>query len=180
MKAIIRFLARISGVEDDIRNETTEHIGGQLRNESHWFTGLYNGNEIDEVQPIFAALFKIGDSLEKKHRFDVSRIRDEVVEWIREGNKLEQIGRTEAYGEVSPLNAPGYTQAGTTLEELLRMQVEDVSPVTDKKVKFSPDFIISVQDVTEDGVEIIVHANGYSSETLDFCVKQNHLKPLGV
>lgn len=63
-----------------------------------------------------------------------------------------------------------------SLEELLRMKVQskrlDGSPVG-----VSPDFRIAVQEETENGVRVIVHADGYDSETLDLIVERDSVRP---
>ena len=61
-----------------------------------------------------------------------------------------------------------------TLEQLLRMKVE-----TESGVEYSPDFRVAVQSENHESVRIIVHANGHSSETLDFIVKGNSIIPIG-
>ena len=45
------------------------------------------------------------------------------------------------------------------LEELLRMKIDGISVVTDKPIEFSPEFRVAVQEVTDEGVRIIIHAN---------------------
>ena len=57
-----------------------------------------------------------------------------------------------------------------TLEELLNTKVVD-----DNKIEFTPDFRVSVQNETEEGIHIIIHPYGYNGETLDFYVKGNTL-----
>lgn len=66
-----------------------------------------------------------------------------------------------------------------TLEELLKMKIDSVSPVTQQPVQYSPDFRMAVQGECDDGVHVIIHAYGHSSETLDFVVVGNELRPLG-
>lgn len=65
-----------------------------------------------------------------------------------------------------------------TLEELLRMTVKSPAPVTGGEVDVSPDFRIAVQEVTGESVRVIIHASGHSSDTLDFHVVGNELRPL--
>lgn len=71
-----------------------------------------------------------------------------------------------------------------TLEQLLRMQVTTLPngvPLRDKHgfpVKISPDFRIAIQDITDHGVRIIVHASGYDSDTLDFWVCGDKLEKI--
>lgn len=64
------------------------------------------------------------------------------------------------------------------LETLLRMQVEDVSLVSGETISYSPEFRVAVQQIGEGGVHIIIHADGHSSDTLDFIVSGNELKGL--
>jgi len=66
---------------------------------------------------------------------------------------------------------------GSTLEELLRMQVP-VGPgcMNPPDTLMSPDFRIAVQEITSDGVRVIIHASGHDSDTLDFIVKGNDLE----
>jgi hypothetical protein len=62
----------------------------------------------------------------------------------------------------------------STLQELLHMQIDGINQVTGETIKYSPDFLISVQEIRPDGiVKIIVHPDGYSGETLDFLVDGN-------
>jgi hypothetical protein len=64
------------------------------------------------------------------------------------------------------------------LEELLRMTVKGKNAVTQETVNYPPEFVIKVQDVRDAGVRVIVHADGHNSETLDYLVTGNTLKPL--
>lgn len=77
-----------------------------------------------------------------------------------------------------------------TLEELLRMRVDLERSDSESTIEITPDFRIAVQDLNKDlnplgierfdavkGVHIIVHANGYNSDTLDFVVSGNKLIP---
>lgn len=63
-----------------------------------------------------------------------------------------------------------------TLEELLRMQVSVAH--SSSYINISPEFRIAVQRITEDGVRIIIHANGHDSDTCDFIVKNDELTAL--
>lgn len=58
-----------------------------------------------------------------------------------------------------------------TLEQLLRMTVP-VGPgcVAPEGTPMSPDFRIAVQEITADGVRVIVHPMGHNGETLDLNV----------
>ena len=66
-----------------------------------------------------------------------------------------------------------------TLEELLRMTVP-VGPgcVAPEDTQMTPDFRIAVQGVSSDNVRIIIHAQGHDSDTLDFDVFGNELRPI--
>ena len=62
-----------------------------------------------------------------------------------------------------------------TLEELLRMQV-DATDKDGKRIKITPDFIISVQDERDGKIRIIIHPIGHSGETLDRLVSGDILE----
>lgn len=65
------------------------------------------------------------------------------------------------------------------LEQLLRMTVPvPAGCVAPEGTPMSPDFRVAVQEVTEEGVRIIVHAYGHDSETLDILVRGNTLQQL--
>lgn len=66
-----------------------------------------------------------------------------------------------------------------SLEDLLRMKINGTSGVTGEPVKFSPHFTVSVQGEIGGGVHFIIHADSYNSETLDFIVFQDEIKPYG-
>lgn len=69
-----------------------------------------------------------------------------------------------------------------TLESLLRMTV----PAQDKDgkvIQITPNFRLSVQETKamvngEPGVRIIIHADGHTSDTLDYVVAGDDLLPL--
>lgn len=63
-----------------------------------------------------------------------------------------------------------------TLEQLLRMQVKAPRVIPGSDTKYSPDFRVAVQEVTNDGVRIIIHPHGHDGETLDFVVTGNELR----
>jgi hypothetical protein len=65
-----------------------------------------------------------------------------------------------------------------TLEQLLRMEIKGKSPVSKEDISYPPEFRVAVQSKTDDGVHIIIHANGHNSETLDFIVRGNKLLPM--
>ena len=65
-----------------------------------------------------------------------------------------------------------------TIEDLLKMQVDGVSPVSGKDITFSPEFRVSIQRITEYGVHFIIHANGHNSPTLDLIANGNKLSEL--
>ena len=65
------------------------------------------------------------------------------------------------------------------LEQLLRMTVPvPAGCVAPEGTPMSPEFMVSVQEIAEDGVRIIVHACGHDSETLDRWVISDHLLTL--
>jgi hypothetical protein len=71
-----------------------------------------------------------------------------------------------------------------TLEGLLRMTV----PAKDKDgndIQITPEFRLSVQETKamvngEPGVRIIIHADGYNSDTLDYVVSGDELLSLNI
>jgi hypothetical protein len=65
----------------------------------------------------------------------------------------------------------------TRLEDLLRMTV----PAKDKDgnaIEMTPGFRVSVQRKNDDGVHFIIHADGHNSDTLDYIVSGDVLRPL--
>ena len=65
------------------------------------------------------------------------------------------------------------------LEQLLRMTVPvPAGCVTPEGTPMSPEFRVSVQEVRDDGVRVIIHAFGHDSETLDLLVRGNTLQQL--
>lgn len=66
-----------------------------------------------------------------------------------------------------------------TLEDLLRMTVP-VGPgcVAPEDTPMSPDFRVAVQEITDDGVRVIIHADGHTSETMDYVVQGDSLRQL--
>ena len=84
-------------------------------------------------------------------------------------------------GENCPLGycdlAPDDTPKRPTLENLLRMECDTVS-VTGQDIVVVPNFRVAVQKKTDAGVHIIIHADDFDSDTLDFVVKGNELKPI--
>jgi len=73
----------------------------------------------------------------------------------------------------------------STLENLLRMQVSKLPNGTilrDKHgfvIAFTPEFRVAVQSITEDGVHVIIHANGHDSDTVDLLIKNNDVSVIG-
>lgn len=67
-----------------------------------------------------------------------------------------------------------------TLEKLLRTKIKGVSPVSGEAIEFFPEYRVSVQKETEEGVHIIIHANSYNSATLDLLVSGDTIKNIGV
>lgn len=65
------------------------------------------------------------------------------------------------------------------LEQLLRMTVPvPAGCVAPEGTPMSPEFRVAVQDITDDGVRVIVHASGHNSDTLDLLVRGNTLQQL--
>jgi hypothetical protein len=64
------------------------------------------------------------------------------------------------------------------LEQLLRTKVKHTMQTSGEVVEISPDFRVAVQSVEKAGVRIIIHANGYDSETLDLFVSGNNISQL--
>mgnify|MGYP001584900524 FL=1 len=64
----------------------------------------------------------------------------------------------------------------TTLENLLRMTVP-VGPgcIALEGSPMSPEFRLSIQEITDDWVRFIVHANGHDSDTMDLIVRGNSI-----
>ena len=60
------------------------------------------------------------------------------------------------------------------LQQLLEMTVT-AKDKDGEPVEVSPEFRVAVQEITPDGVRIIIHANGYNSDTLDYVVQGNVL-----
>ena len=66
----------------------------------------------------------------------------------------------------------------TTLQDLLDMEVESEDK-DGNKVIVSPEFVIKVQSKTMDGLHILIHALGHSSETVDLIVNGDDIQHLG-
>lgn len=66
-----------------------------------------------------------------------------------------------------------------TLEQLLKMKIDGISPISKESISYPPDFRVAVQGERDGGVHVIVHALGHSSETLDFIVVGNELREIG-
>ena len=71
-----------------------------------------------------------------------------------------------------------YTIDQCTIEELLSMKVKGKNGVLKEQgkpceVEVSPEFRVAVQNITDEGVHIIIHANGHNSDTIDLLVKDN-------
>jgi len=60
-----------------------------------------------------------------------------------------------------------------TLQELLEMKVTTKNNEGDTSPEFSPDFLVAVQAIHEDGVHIIIHPMDHNGDTLDFIVRGN-------
>lgn len=65
-----------------------------------------------------------------------------------------------------------------TLEDLLRMEIKGKNSISGDDISYPPEFRVSIQKKTTDGVHFIIHANGHNSETLDFLVRGNELFPI--
>lgn len=81
--------------------------------------------------------------------------------------------------KIEEAQAMGKNCPAASLEGLLRTTFP-VGPgcVAPERTPASPDFIVSVQEIRDDGVHIIIHAYGHNSETLDFFVQGNRLRQL--
>ena len=71
------------------------------------------------------------------------------------------------------------TRTEATLEKLLRMTVH-VGPgcIAPEGTQMSPEFRLSIQEITDDGVRFIIHAHGHDSHTMEFIVQDNSLIPI--
>lgn len=49
MKKFIRFIARVSGVEKEIQEETTKQIGNYMSQYSHWFASIPTAANVLEL-----------------------------------------------------------------------------------------------------------------------------------
>lgn len=63
------------------------------------------------------------------------------------------------------------------LQDLLEMTVTSHG-VDHMPVEVPPEFIVKVQEKTPRGVRIIIHADGHNSETLDYWVIGDALRPI--
>ena len=64
-------------------------------------------------------------------------------------------------------------------EELLRMKVKTEAGVgSERDIEMSPQFLVKVQEITDEYVKIIIHADGHNSDTLDYYVVGDELIPL--
>jgi len=63
------------------------------------------------------------------------------------------------------------------LYELFNMEVESEDK-DGNPVMVSPEFIVKVQDKTKQGIHILIHALGHSSNTTDLIINENEVKNL--
>ena len=78
--------------------------------------------------------------------------------------------------KVTFYDAEATKESKMVLEGLLRMTVPvPAGCAAPEGTPTSPDFRVAVQSVREDGVHIIVHAEGHDSDTMDFLVRGNEL-----
>jgi len=83
MKKLIRLIARISGVEKEIRQENTKLIGSYMSDYSYWFSGLPTaGNSLE----LYARELKKGNTLLYGGMTD--KIRDKVYELDKENKNI--------------------------------------------------------------------------------------------
>lgn len=59
-----------------------------------------------------------------------------------------------------------------TLEDLISMRVKS-KDIHGNDVLVSPEFRVAVQRFDDDGAHVIIHADGYDSETLDLCIQDD-------
>jgi len=60
-----------------------------------------------------------------------------------------------------------------TLEQLLKIKAK-----LRNGSEFTPDFRISVQQETDDGVKVMIHPSGVRDNVLNFIIKDNEVKPV--
>lgn len=70
-----------------------------------------------------------------------------------------------------------WSENSMTLQDLLSMTVESKN-ISRGIIQVPPEFRVTVQEKTEQGVRIIIHADGHNSETMDFWVKGDELSPV--
>jgi hypothetical protein len=77
IKKFAMWLARITGLENDLRWKHYREIGGMLRQDACWFRSSYYGRA--KSSPHAAnVLFTIGDWLKRDACYDISTVRDIV------------------------------------------------------------------------------------------------------
>lgn len=82
------------------------------------------------------------------------------------------------HGSLGPCPKPPLPQP-PTLEQLLRMTVPvPAGCIAPEGTPISPEFRVSVQNIFDESVRIIIHANGHDSDTLDFRVQGNQITPM--
>lgn len=70
-----------------------------------------------------------------------------------------------------------WSENSMTLQDLLSMEVESTN-ISRGIIKVPPEFRVSVQEKTDQGVRIIIHADGHNSETMDLLVNGDNLTVL--
>jgi len=80
MRAIIRWLAEVSGVANQIRTEERKHIGGRIYQDHYWWNGGLEFHGIDNPKIDCMNAFKLyGNGLRDGYP-DIQRIRQKVYE----------------------------------------------------------------------------------------------------
>ena len=70
-----------------------------------------------------------------------------------------------------------WSESTMTLQDLLSMTVESTN-LSRGVIQVPPEFRVAVQEKPDQGVRIIIHADGHDSETMDFWVSGNELLPV--
>lgn len=62
-----------------------------------------------------------------------------------------------------------------TLQELLSMKIMSFD-INNKPISVSPEFRVSVQRITSEGVHVIIHPMNVNGTTLDLFIRDNEVK----